>query len=56
MHRFTQQTMLNKSLYYMIQYLEPNTKKLGSLTVNKFRLGVLYIILNFAAPPDGINI
>src|SRR6218665_1870347 len=25
-HHFTQQTMLNQSLYYTIQYLEPNTK------------------------------
>src|SRR6218665_562772 len=25
-HHFTQQTMLNQTVYYTIQYLEPNTK------------------------------
>src|SRR6218665_944030 len=29
-HHFTQQTMLNQTLYYMIQYFEPNTKSRGS--------------------------
>jgi len=28
-HHFTQQTILNQSLYYTIQYLEPNTKSKG---------------------------
>src|SRR6218665_1024308 len=28
-HHFTQQTILNQSLYYAIQYLQPNTKSKG---------------------------
>src|SRR6218665_2832439 len=30
-HNFTQQTMLNQTLYYTIQYREPNTKSKGVL-------------------------
>src|SRR6218665_1506723 len=31
-HHFTQQTMLNQTLYYKIQYLELNTKSKGVVT------------------------
>src|SRR6218665_1704662 len=31
-HRFTQQSMLNQTLYYTIQYIEPSTKSSGVTT------------------------
>src|SRR6218665_2362866 len=39
-HHFMQQTMLNQSLYYTTQYLEPNTKSRGMVTTHPLVAGV----------------